>query len=483
MKKDRSTHRRVLFSSLLPVLAGFLSCSLLFGPSGGSPEVSDCYPEGMLSPAEPVDIAFSAPMDRSSVERFFTFTGPGGRMEGTFTWKNRREVSFLPQGVEPPEEYILSIDGAESTEGIPMDAPFRRIFPTLPDSAALQLLSWVPGPHTLDAAPDTRIRMEFSSPVDRESFYKAFSLEPEVPGEYVWRGNDTEIEYIPRENLYYDTEYTIRLSPECTDYRGAALEEPFSTGFSGSFSTAQRSSPHLAGIKIASEGSTRQPDPQQLYTVEKEETLRLYFSEPVEEERREGLFGLSPEISFSVEWSSKGEEADIVFTEPLSWEEVYILSIFEKTYMFVCRGENSLPVQVEEVYFCNRVDAPEPEFISLEQNCLLTPEDSATAALDIRFSHAAEGELIKTSLLEAVSLRATNGSAALTLKALELDPDSPASPAPEDPPVEGTCTAVRLLFSIQMGSSSGRLLLDLQDSVKDSLGNTLVEDFFMGLNL
>ncbi|MFO7849492.1 MAG: Ig-like domain-containing protein [Spirochaetia bacterium] len=467
----------------LPALLVFLkcniSCSLLFGPSGGSPEVSACYPEKMLSSGEPLDITFSTAMDKSSVERLLTFAGPEGRVEGVFTWKNDKELRFLPEGVETPKRYILSIDKALNKEGIPMETPFRRFFSTLPDSSALQLLSCTPVSGAQNTAADSNIHLEFSAPVDRESFYDAFRVTPEVSGEYIWSGEDTEIEYIPDGDLSRDTEYTVRVSSECIDHRGIPLLEPFSS----SFSTEDEDPQVLTKIEITSSESVHQADPEQLYRVEKDEALRLHFSQPLEKENREGLFDFSPDVPFSVEWSGGAEYVEISFPELLLWEEVYLLSVFEETYMFLCRGKNSQPIEVDEVFFCNHIDSSEPDFLLLEQNLILSPEDSVAAALDIRFSHAGEAELIRTSLLEAISLRTTNASAFTTLTSFELDPDSPQTPAASSPPEEGSYTTARLLFFLQTGGSSGRLLLELSDSAEDSLGNTLAEEFFMSLNL
>lgn len=476
MKKNIATGIGALLAS---ISISVLSCSMLFGSEEAAPEVESVSPERRLPPGEEISLRFSTGMDKESVENHFSLTGVQGRVKGVYSWsKDGRELSFAPESIEQPYSYILTIEAARSDGGAAMESGFRHVFSTLPELPSLEVASSTPADEAEEVSPESDIRLEFSRSVDRESFYRSLAITPSLPVQYNWNNGDKTVVVRAAERLAADTLYRISLTTECCDNEGVPLGEEFSL----SFSTAAGAAFELVSIESDSMNAARDADTGSTYSLEKEDAIRFGFNRPVSSKEREGLMEFSPDIPRSLSWNEAGDSVEITFDEFLEWEGVYVISVGDEDYTFICNGEASRPIEVVELHFCNDISEDPPVFERLEQNIVLAPEDSSSAAIDVLLSHADGGELSPTSLLGALSLQATNGCAFIVLNSLEIEPASP-PPASGTYPAEGTFTTVRVHFSLQIGTSSGRLIFGIHDELCDSLGNSLEEAFFLGVNI
>jgi hypothetical protein len=456
-------------SSLLLSLAALasLSCSLLYGPAGGPPSVSDYLPKGTLTAAEGIRLDFSEDMDTASVERGFSLLGPAGPVAGTFRWSGARSLRFLPAEIEQPHRYLLEIAEARSAEGIEMEEPFLRYFSSAPELPALEILGCSPGAGETEVSADAEIRLEFSRPVDRESLFRSFSLRPRHTGSFRWSETDTVVEFLSELPLAGGEDYRIEVSSGCTDKTGIAL----SADFSSPFTTAALEEVRCSSLHIDSLGESFTPAAGELYTIEKDETIKFTLSRALAQEERYGFLTPPYGIDTSLVWNDSGDEISLGFEEDLLWDEVYPVELGTEVFRFICRGEASRPVAVKELLFCNHIEEADPLFVSLIETELLALENSPAAALDIHLSHSARSVLPLPSLLSAFSLNASNGSAYLYIESLQIIS------------AEKGYTVVRLSFAVETGAGSGMLSFRADSQLEDSLGNRMRKDFLLSVNL
>jgi hypothetical protein len=302
-------------------------------------------------------------------------------------------------------------------------------------------------------------------------------IEPPLDVAYLWSEEDRCVRLDPRTEPAAGTCYRLSLSRTCKCSEGVPLASPLSTRFT----TAGEVEPILRGILIESEGAMAEPDTQELYVVEKDDTVTFTFSPPVPGQQRGSVLRFSEHADCSVEWSEDGDSAGLEFEKHLSWQELYSCRILGRRYSFLCAGEESRPPRVEELHFCNDTGAETPLFSRITHNQLLSVEDSGSAAIDIHISHAAGAGLDYSSLLAHTSLHATNGCLSLMLTSLELNPPSPAPPPAGN---AGTSfSTVRINFSLSCGESSGRLILEIDGDLHDSFENSLEQPFLLSLNI
>ncbi len=74
-----------------------------------------------------------------------------------------------------------------------------------------------------------RITITFSEPMDKGSVKKAFSIYPEVSGEFDWEENT--MVFNPRSNLNHGTAYTVMIGTEAKDSADNNLEVPYEWSF------------------------------------------------------------------------------------------------------------------------------------------------------------------------------------------------------------------------------------------------------------
>ncbi len=457
----------LLFLASLVAFTAFSSCSLLYGPAGGPPSVSDYLPKDVLTAEEGILLRFSEEMDTASVESSFTLLGPSGPVAGNFRWSENRSLRFLPSEIEPPHRYLLEIAEARSAEGLAMAEPFLRYFASTPGLPALEILGCSPADGEAESSPDAPIRIEFSRPADRESLFRSFSLRPGHTGSFRWSEADAVVEFHPEPPLPGGENYRIEVTSGCTDKTGIAL----SADFSSSFTTAASEEVRCNSLHIDSLGESFTPADSGLYTIEKDDTIIFTLSRPLAEDERYGFLTPPYGIDSSLAWNDSGDEITLSFEEDLLWDEAYPVVLGSETFRFICRGEASRPVAVEEILFCNHIEDADPLFISLIETELLSLEDSPAAAIDIHLSHSAHSVLPLINLLSAFSLNASNGSAYLYVESLQIIS------------VEEGYTVVRLSFALETDAGSGMLSFRADSQLEDSLGNRMREDFLLSVNL
>ncbi|NLT42746.1 MAG: hypothetical protein GXX93_08745 [Anaerolineae bacterium] len=229
--------------SLAPDLAG-LSGAPVVGPSQWSfttvaPHLvsysplppgdwSADHPVGGAWPNEPVKLSFAQPMDRASVEDALTVsyvTNGMDAVEGKIRWFGNTLVFTPSTSWARGSQIEVVLDGAQAVAGASME-PISWVFPVMPE---LALVSSSPEDGAEGVYPGTSLVLEFSAPVDPDSFKEQFAVEPKPENFYVWWSSQTSV-YVD----FYPVageQYTATIGSDLVDSRGGRLGEDITISF------------------------------------------------------------------------------------------------------------------------------------------------------------------------------------------------------------------------------------------------------------
>ncbi len=170
-------------------------------------------------------------MDRQSVEAGLTVhyaTNGMDSVDGRIHWFANTMV-FAPSEQWTRGAVVeVSLAGAMAANGAAME-PLGWMFPVVPQ---LALASSNPRDGARNVYPGTSLVLEFTAPVDGESFLEKFSVEPKTGSLYTWWSSDTTVyvDFYPRAG----TEYVVTIAAGLEDRRGGKMGEEvkitFATG-------------------------------------------------------------------------------------------------------------------------------------------------------------------------------------------------------------------------------------------------------------
>ncbi len=173
-----------------------------------------------------IDLSFSEPVDRTSVEQRFRIEPYVG---GTFSWDRSSTAIFTPARRLPSAtEFSVSVDpGFTDVEGnAAADPPEPFVFRTVGPPA---VESMTPETGTNGVVTDAVVRLHFDRLMDTASVEDAISIVPPVPFRASWTGPDLTVAF--KAPLAFGTPYTLTVGSEAADTDGSHLASPFSGTF------------------------------------------------------------------------------------------------------------------------------------------------------------------------------------------------------------------------------------------------------------
>ena len=147
------------------------------------------------------------------------------KLNGEWKWLGNKKAVFISsQPIPPGEIFTIQTTGPliDSDGELPVgESSFKFIAP--PPIVSVEPTDSEPTP--VGFSP---IKIIFSTPVDKGSAERAFSISPEVAGRFEWgKSKDSSFEnvlsFYPNELLQYNTQYTVALAPKLTDQKGNPL--------------------------------------------------------------------------------------------------------------------------------------------------------------------------------------------------------------------------------------------------------------------
>jgi YVTN family beta-propeller protein len=174
----------------------------------------------------PVTVVFSESVQPQSVEtgtpHGFVMTGPGGPVQGTFTYEQGTKVFTFKPGASLAEgtPYTVTLNGIRDLAGNVLAAPVTSIFTTVPQ-AAPAILATGPYPGENGVTVATPILVDFSEPVNPVTITSAsFQLSGpsgQIGGSFDSLQNNSRIVFRPYADLAYSSTYTITVTTAVQD--------------------------------------------------------------------------------------------------------------------------------------------------------------------------------------------------------------------------------------------------------------------------
>ncbi len=205
--------------------------------------------------------------------------------------------------------HLLTPASRPTSEPRPISSPLQP-----PDAASFSSpipTPKVPAPRVLKRIPSQvaigqrrpTIRLVFSRPMDRASVAAALTVEPAMPLDLHWEGNDLIL--TPREPLTPGAQYNFALLQTATDLNGAPLER------------AYRWSYQLNGLIAHTSWPARRND--------QSTPLRINFNYPMDMASVRRALKISPAITGNVAWNANKTTFVLTPTVPLPNETRYTI--------------------------------------------------------------------------------------------------------------------------------------------------------------
>jgi hypothetical protein len=173
-----------------------------------------------------IDVEFSEPVDRASVERLFRIEP---YVSGTITWDRDSIAIFTPVRKLPSATAFTVVVGAGFSDlagnAAPDDAApfaFRTVGPPVVATTA-------PPDGASGVATDTTVTLTFDRLMDTGSVEAAISVRPAVAYRSSWAGPDLTLSFVSP--LGFGTTYTVTVGSGAADTDGSQIVAPFGTSF------------------------------------------------------------------------------------------------------------------------------------------------------------------------------------------------------------------------------------------------------------
>jgi hypothetical protein len=216
---------------------------------------------------------------------------------------------------------------------------------------AAEIVTWSPNRECVAVEDVPSITVCFSNSMNRPLCEEAFSLSRDaesVRGNFAWRERDTVLVFFPAVPVAKGCRYTVSVAATAEDIYGNSLAQPFTFGFV----TGEELTPPKVLSHVPIDGATG---------VTLRESIRIVFSEPVDEASFYSGFSLYPPVSGGFRWFSNGEEVHFLPLVDYQFGGSYELVLSQE---ISDRSGNRL---AGDFQFCFRVqEVIEPLIVSVE---------------------------------------------------------------------------------------------------------------------
>ena len=199
-----------------------------------------------LSPSGSIELVFDRAMDQASVATAWQLQPA---VNGAFTWKDARTLSFKP-AADLPRNTVFDValtQDAKATDGSRLGAPYQFRLTT---QGNLEVGQTIPAGGATDIDPDTRITVLFNRPVvplttlaQQAGLPQPLSCSPAVDGKAEWL-NTSILVLEPTKPFPGGTQFTCTVKGDLQDTEG----NPMAGDFTWSFSTA---APKVTGFSFS----------------------------------------------------------------------------------------------------------------------------------------------------------------------------------------------------------------------------------------
>ncbi len=258
--KDLKGNSLVVMADGVPVEESFMSAFTTMAADENVPGITYVIPSDNTKNVfvtEKIILAFSEPMDKSSVEAAFALTWNEGtpavvhEVDGSWQWDNKNMVmTYAPlRSLSEATVYTVTVsETAEDLGGNNLAAAQSFTFETVPSSPP-QIIYLGPDDAATGVTVETPVVVDFSEPVNPETVSSAtFRLTPaggiQVPGTFEFLNDNSRVVFRPDASLSFKTSYTIELTSGIEDVSQPAMGMEVAS--TTTFTTAsQITTPHI----------------------------------------------------------------------------------------------------------------------------------------------------------------------------------------------------------------------------------------------
>lgn len=187
--------------------------------------------------------------------------------------------------------YAFSIKG-EAESVCAEDEGTAERTPALPPTPTPKVTSTYPANNAATVSVMDGIWIEFDTPMDPKSTEEALSLNPPKTFETSWANGNTLLTLTLREDLEYDTVYTLVLGTEAMSALGGHPEEAYKFFFTTEEEPDTK--PPLITSIIPESGET---------SIAIDAPIAVTFSEPMDKDSVESAFSIYPSVEGKLVWS------------------------------------------------------------------------------------------------------------------------------------------------------------------------------------
>lgn len=495
--------------------------------------------DGVEIAGDRILLTFSAEPDEPRVEQAFSLAADGEYVAGRFAW-SANTLHFTPhEGIRDGYDYEVFVTGeAQDVHGNAMLGDFEYRFSTRADSRRPRIDSIEPAAGERIEAKGEALRLSFSRPVDRASFYRSFSLSPDIHVAVDWSQGDRVAELRPMEALTLQREYTLRISTDLRSIENNALGEEYESRFTAGPSGEV---PQLLGANAAAGGDrnsdaaggggpgggggeldggrpggagsempglTLYPGGQFDDLIEanggweRDWGVELHFDRPVRGDDVEEALVFAPAVEIERRAVSGRYASTFVLMpkERLEWDRRYVVRIsgtvrdetgneseLDSVAAFRSDAAGSRPLEIGPAFFLEDPPGEEsgaPLVDGDELDLAAYAGDGLTGYFDIIMRPAAGAGVNRFAVVEAFSIVVENVAASFELKAVSVAPveEPPSGEPPSGEPPAGDSVRVRLTMEISDYERSGLVTLRLDEGFADSAGNRAEVPWQLRLN-
>lgn len=307
-----------------------------------------------------VVVQFSERMEPAVTEKAFSLVSEGASVDGYFTWSDDgRLMTFTPEyPLKKGRIYYIKItENAEDKKGNNLENEIYQAFTVGSETVKPYVVSTYPAYGTIGIPKESDVVITFSEPVDKSSVLDSVSFSPSFQYQLIMENNNTTARFDPVSTLEYGTTYNIDVGAEIKDLEGNKLLEPYQFMFTvgDDFTSPQLVSIRNSSSAINFTGGVINHD------VEKDDSIILDFSKPMNRVNTENYISFSPSVAGGFYWES---ETRVAFSPSgiFDLDQIYTVCVSrsltdtngneldrEYSYLFQIDGSDSQPVLVNKI--------------------------------------------------------------------------------------------------------------------------------------
>ncbi len=465
------------------IVLSFTGCSFIEELAHMTPpEIVSYSPNSVTTDADSissVNISFSETMDKTKTENAFTFTEDGTALNGTFNWSSNT-ISFTPfSGIKSNKEYEIALTAnAEDTYGNSLSASFTFKFFTGIELVPPEVTNTSPVNGEILAEIWQQIIINLSEPVNTESFYSAFSINPDVPGSFTWNADYSTATFTPTSNYEQGEEYRVEISTELTDSSGNNLPETYYFYFTAGIDQEQA----IVSVETEDDGINIEDITQIIYNtnIQKNESFIIRFLYPVSSNDRTGIIDVTPSTPHNIVWEPDFLSCTLSFDPNLVYGNVYKLEVLDSIYWIRVDNPNSIPPQIRMVAYSR--DIANTNSVELELNDTISISATENECFDFYIQHAVGYPVDISSFLSAVDIGSTSECATIVkinhengLANITTPPGLAdfSATIPDDTVIQ----IIRIYCDITDAGSSGIITISIDTDLFDTNNNYMEEEY------